>query len=123
MSKTILIVEDDNFLQGLASRKLQNEGYTILAAQDSVSAFKILETALPDLILLDLLLPGEVDGYGILKNVRETEKTKAIPVIVFSNLSDEKDIMKAKALGINEFMIKANFTLDELTKKVKGLLG
>ena len=123
MSKKILIVEDDNFLQGLASRKLQAEGYTILASQDAQGTFKILETAIPDLILLDLLLPGDIDGYGILKKVRETEKTKDLPVIVFSNLSDEKDIKKAKDLGINEFMVKANFTLDELTKKVKGLLG
>ena len=122
MSKKILIIEDDNFLQGLASRKLQSEGYTVLAVPDSVGAFKILESAIPDLILLDLLLPG-VDGYEILRQVRQNEKTKNIPVIVFSNLSDEKDIIKAKDLGIHEFMVKANFTLDELTKKIKTLLG
>ncbi len=121
MAKKILIVEDDNFLRGLLSKKLQSEVYSILGAAESVEAFNLLKSNKPDLILLDLLLPG-VDGFEILKKVRQTEETKNIPVIVFSNLSEEKDIKKAQDLGITDFIIKANFTLDDLVEKIKKVL-
>jgi len=74
------------------------------------------------LILLDLLLPG-VDGYMVLEKIRQEKTFLTIPVIVFSNLSEEKDIKRATKLGISEFMVKSNFTLDELSKKVKDLIG
>ena len=123
MAKTILIVEDDNFLQGLEATKLKKEGYDILTAVNSVEAFKVIESKNKvDLILLDLLLP-DVDGFMILEKIRENKEYLTIPVIVFSNLSEEKDITRAQKLGISEFMVKSNFTLDELTKKVKGLIG
>ncbi|MFA6324729.1 MAG: response regulator [Candidatus Paceibacterota bacterium] len=123
MAKTILIIEDDNFLQGLEATKLKKEGYDVLTASNSVEAFKIMgEQKNIDLILLDLLLP-EVDGFMILEKIREDKALLTIPVIVFSNLSEEKDINRATKLGISEFMVKSNFTLDELAKKVKGLIG
>jgi CheY-like chemotaxis protein len=123
MAKTILIVEDDNFLQGLEATKLKKEGYDILTAVNSIEAFKVIEGKTKvDLILLDLLLP-EVDGFMILEKIRQNKEYLTIPVIVFSNLSEDKDIKRAQKLGISEFMVKSNFTLDELTKKVKDLIG
>lgn len=123
MSKTILIIEDDNFLQGLEAKKLKKEGYEILVAANADEAYKIIDAKTKlDLILLDLLLP-EVDGFTILGKIRENEIIKDIPVVVFSNLSEEKDIEHAKKLGISEFMVKSNFTLDELADKVKSLIG
>lgn len=123
MIKTILIIEDDDFLQGLEATKLRKEGYNILTASDSIEAFKIInnETKI-DLILLDLLLP-DVNGFTILKKIKEIKNLKNIPVIIFSNLSEEKDIEEANKLGINDFMVKSNFTLDELTQKIKILIG
>lgn len=123
MAKTILIIEDDNFLQGLEATKLKKEGYDILNASNGEEALKIVdEKKKVDLILLDLLLPG-VDGYMVLEKIRQEKTLVTIPVIVFSNLSEEKDIKRATKLGISEFMVKSNFTLDELAKKVKGLIG
>jgi DNA-binding response OmpR family regulator len=123
MSKTILIIEDDNFLQGLEATKLKKEGYNVLTASNSIEAFKALENKDPiDLILLDLLLP-DIDGFMILEKIRENKELQSIPVIVFSNLSEEKDVDRATKLGISEFMIKSNFTLDEISKKVKELIG
>lgn len=122
MPKKILIIEDDSFLQGLASRKLKADGFEVLNAGNHTEAFAVLEKENPNIILLDLLLP-EVDGYEILKKVRENPKTKDIPVIVFSNLSEEKDIKKAQDLGIIDFMVKSNFTLDELAQKIKETVG
>lgn len=124
MQKTILIIEDDDFLQGLEAKKLIKDGYNVLTASGSEDAFKIIndEKNNIDLILLDLLLP-EVDGFTILQNIRSHEKISKIPVIVFSNLAEEKDIKQATKLGISEFMVKSNFTLDELSEKIKLLIG
>jgi len=121
MAKKILIVEDDSFLQGLASTKLEKEGFAVTGASNSDEAMKVLAAETPDLILLDLVLPG-TDGFGILKILRDTEKTKATPVIVFSNLSEDKDIKHAKDLGATDYMVKSNFTLDELADRIKGIL-
>jgi DNA-binding response OmpR family regulator len=84
-------------------------------------ASEFLEKDSPDCVLLDLVLPG-TDGYGFLKKIRENVKFKKTPVIVFSNLAEEKDIEKAKELGADEFMIKSNFTLDEVSAKINQLV-
>jgi DNA-binding response OmpR family regulator len=123
MAKTILIVEDDSFLQGLEATKLKKEGYDILTASNSIEAFKALgQKVKVDLILLDLLLPG-VDGFTILEKIRQNKDYTSVPVIVFSNLSEEKDISRTTKLGISAFMIKSNFTLEEITQKIKELIG
>jgi DNA-binding response OmpR family regulator len=121
MAKKILIVEDDAFLRDLAAGKLSKDGYDIKTASDVGEINAMFEAYVPDAILLDLVLPG-TDGYGILKKVRENLKMLKTPVIVFSNLAEEKDIKKAKDLGANEFMIKSNFTLDEVSAKIASLL-
>ncbi len=122
MAKKILIVEDDTFLQGLAATKLTKEGYQVTTASNGDDAISKLGTESFDFVLLDLVLPG-VDGFGILENIRKNEKTKAVPVIIFSNLAEDKDIKRAQELGANEFMIKSNFTLDELAEKIASIIG
>lgn len=117
----ILIIEDDPFLQGLASRKLKTQGHEILVAKDGEEGLKVLEENKPDIILLDLLLPG-IDGFEFLEKMRADDRFKDIPVIVFSNLSEEKDIKRATDLGVLEYMVKANFTLDELIGKINEAL-
>ncbi len=121
--KTVFIIEDDIFLQGLEATKLKKEGFDILTASNGDEAMKIIggENKV-DLILLDLLLPG-IDGFEILNKIKQGKNTSSVPVIVFSNLSEEKDIARAKKLGISEFMIKSNFNLDELTSKIRELIG
>jgi len=119
--KKVLIIEDDAFLQGLEVAKLKKANYEIYTASTGEEGMaQIMEPEI-DLVLLDLILPG-FDGFEILKKIKDTESTKNIPVIVFSNLSEEKDIKKAKELGAVEFMVKSNFTLDELIKKIDFLL-
>lgn len=121
MNKKILIVEDDSFLEGLASTKLEKEGFVVFGASNSDEATKILAAETLDLALLDLVLPG-TDGFGILKMIRDNPKTTAMPVIVFSNLSEDKDIKRAKELGATDYMVKSNFTLDELAERIKSIL-
>ena len=120
--KTILIVEDDEFLRSLTAKRLEKENYHIEVAVDGENAISTVENVKPDLILLDLLLPGK-DGFEVLKKIRATEATKVIPVIIFSNLLHTVDIEKAKALGVDDFLIKANFTLDDVVGKIKKLIA
>jgi two-component system sensor histidine kinase ChiS len=120
--KKILIVEDDTFLQGMMSRKLQASNFEVSIALSGVDALKLVDGGLvPDMIILDMLLPG-MTGIEFLTAIRAKPTMKATPVIVFSNFSEEKDISAAKALGINEYLVKSNFTLDELEAKIKTLL-
>ena len=119
MNKKILIIEDDSFLSGLEAGKLQKEGYEVLTAANGADGLKIIETN-PNMIaciLLDLLLPN-VDGFAVLESVR-AGTTEKPPIIVFSNLADDESMTKATTLGATAYMIKSNFTLDELVEKIR----
>jgi two-component system phosphate regulon response regulator PhoB len=121
MAKKVMIVEDDEFLRSLTAKRLEKEGYEVAVAVDGESANGIAVENKPDLILLDLLLPG-VDGFEVLKRARANDITKNTPIIVFSNLGQREDIEKAKGLGANDFLIKANFTLDDVVEKINTTL-
>ena len=116
-AKKVLIVEDDEFLRSLTVKRLEKENYQIIIAADGEQALKMIDSDTPDLILLDLLLPG-VDGFEVLEKMK-----KSIPVVVFSNLGQREDIEKAKKLGADDFLIKANFTLDDVVAKVGQYLS
>lgn len=119
MAKKVFIVEDDEFLRSLTVKRLEKEGYEVDIATDGDSALGKIKEAKPDIILLDLLLPG-LSGFEVLKKIREDGPIKGTPVIVFSNLGQREDIEKAKALGVNDFLIKANFTLDDVVMKISS---
>lgn len=119
--KKVLIIEDDTFLQGLEASKLTKDGFQVITASTGEEAMRKINEPNIDVILLDLILPN-YDGFEILKKIKETEKIKDAPVIVFSNLSDEKDVEKSKELGAADFLVKSNFTLDELIKKINSLI-
>ncbi len=119
--KKILIIEDDSFLQDLEAVKLKKEKYEVITASTGEEAVNMISEPNIDIILLDLILPN-YDGFEILKKIREIDNLKEIPVIVFSNLSEEKDIKKSKELGATDFMVKSNFTLDELVKHINKIL-
>ena len=122
MAYRILIIEDDDFLRSLAVSKLEKEGFVIdVASTGDQGLAKVLATP-PDLLILDLMLPN-ISGFDILTKVRENEATNKLKVIVFSNLGEESDIKKCLDLGVSEYLIKANFTLDELTEKIKIIIG
>lgn len=117
----ILIVEDDEFLRSLTAKRLEKEGYALAIAADGEAAVATAQTEQPSLILLDLLLPI-MNGFDALEKIRQIDSLKSVPVIVFSNLGQKEDIERAKGLGANDFLIKANFTLDDVIEKVKSYL-
>ena len=118
----VLIVEDDEFLRVLTAKRLEKEGFKVAVAVDGESALAVAADTNPDLILLDLLLPG-VNGFEVLGQLKKHDKLKAVPVVVFSNLGQKEDIEKAEKLGAADFLIKANFTLDDVVAKINERLG
>lgn len=118
----ILLIEDDEFLRTLVIKRLENDGFSTAVAIDGESGLATMTDTKPDLVLLDLLLPG-VNGFEVLGKINQDENLRRIPVVVFSNLGQREDIEKALSLGAADYLIKANFTLDDLVVKIKQRLG
>ena len=121
MPKNILIVEDDKILRELISRKLQKEDYNISAAIDGEEGFKKVKEEKPDIVLLDLILPG-IDGFEVLERIKQDPEINKIPVVILSNLGQKEEIEKGLKLGATDYLIKAHFTLSEIVAKVRTIL-
>ncbi len=117
----VLVIEDDKFLRELLVRKLASEGFDVQNAIDAQAAFTILAERKPSIILLDLILPG-VSGFEILEKIKADPKITDVPVVILSNLGQKEDLDKAILLGAKDFMVKANFTLDEIVTKVRSIV-
>ncbi|MDP4008582.1 MAG: response regulator [Candidatus Peregrinibacteria bacterium] len=114
----IFIAEDDKFLSKIYRTRLEQEDYTIIAANNGIDAVEKIIAEQPDLILLDLLIPQK-NGFDVLEELKANSTTQNIPVIILSNLGQESDVEKGMKLGAIDFLIKANFSIDEVTGKIK----
>ena len=119
--KTILVVEDDQFLRELIVQKLESEGYEIVHATDGEKGVAQLKKEKPDIVLLDLILPG-IDGFEVLKQAKEDKETASIPIIILSNLGQQDDVERGLKLGASDYLIKAHFTPKEIAAKVQAVL-
>lgn len=120
--KKILIVEDDNFLANAYRVKLTKAGFEVKNAFDGIEAINALQTFIPDLILLDIVMPRK-DGFATLKELKENEQFKNIPVILASNLGQKEDMDRGLKLGAVDFFVKTDFTLNNLIEKINILLN
>lgn len=118
---TILIVEDDKFLRDLIVQKLKRDGFLTLEALDGEEGLRLTGEKRPDLILLDLILPG-LDGFEVLRRLKGDKMMSQIPVIVLSNLGQKEDMDRALSGGAEDFMVKAHFTPGEIIVKIKSIL-
>lgn len=116
----IVIVEDDKFLQKILTTKFAKEGFDVRTATDGEAALALVNEALPDMILTDLILP-KMSGFEVLTELKTNPKTKNVPAIVLTNLGQEEDKLRAKSLGAVEFMVKADFSINEVVAKVKEI--
>ncbi|QQG42965.1 MAG: response regulator [Candidatus Giovannonibacteria bacterium] len=117
----ILAVEDDKFLRDLIVQKLRKEGFATFEAIDGEEGLKMAKEHRPDLILLDLILPG-MDGFEVLRRMKSDQNTSSIPIIVLSNLGQKEDMDRAVSGGAEDFMVKAHFTPGEIISKIKVIL-
>lgn len=125
MLKTILFVEDEPALQKTFGEILKQEGYEMISALDGEIGLRLANPPAggkkPDLILLDLILP-KINGFDVLKKLKEEEATKNIPVIVLTNLEGVGDVDRAIEMGATTYLVKANYSLEEVVKKIKKTL-
>lgn len=122
MAKKILIAEDDKFLSNAYRVKLTKAGFEVKVVGDGQEALDSLQAFIPDLILLDLVMPIK-DGFATLEAIKADEKLKTIPVIVASNLGQKEDCDKAFRLGAKDFVVKSDLSLDTLIQKIHSLIG
>jgi CheY-like chemotaxis protein len=119
---TILVVEDDRYLRRAAEAKLRQRGYRVLLAADGEEGLRLARTSKPDLVLLDLIMP-KLQGFEVLRQLKADPTTKAIPVIVMSNLGQQKDRDATLADGAAGYFVKADLSLSALCEAVDRTLG
>lgn len=116
--KKIMWVEDDDFLSDIIKQKISGQDCTLLHIASGKKALEIVENEMPDLIMLDIVLP-DINGLEILQKIKDNPKTANIPVVLLSNLGQPNDIDTGKNLKAARFLIKANVTLDEIIEEIK----
>ncbi len=119
--KTILVVDDTRDCREPLARLLKLAGYQPTTAISGLDALAQLQTDRPDLILLDLMMP-DMDGVSFLRELRQSDLFKDLPVIVLTALSNGPMVTEAKKLGVNGTLLKANFSVDDLLHVIEGVI-
>jgi len=119
--KKILVAEDDTYLANAYRVKLGKAGFEVKNVFDGQEAINILQTFIPDLIILDIVIPKK-DGFTILQELKANEKWKNIPIILISNLGQKEDREKGMQLGATDFFVKTDFSLNDLIQKINNIL-
>lgn len=120
--KKVMWVEDDRLIGTILAKKLISSGFDLFHAKSGEEALEALKQAIPDVIVLDLLLPG-MSGFDILSKIKDDPGLKNVPIMVLSNLSKPTDIDRAKTLGAKRFLIKAASSLEQIVSEVRVLCG
>ena len=121
MSQKILLIEDDKFLGALLVEHFQKSGLNFELAVDGEEGLEKIHTNTPDLIILDLVLPG-IDGYEVLKRIKNDKNFSKIHVIILSNLGQKEEIERGLELGAKDFIVKAHFDLNRIVEKIDQVL-
>ena len=121
-AKKVLLAEDDRFLRRACETALTRRGIIVLAAEDGERAIELIKSEHPDLILLDLLMPKKT-GIEVLRVIKADPSTRDIPVLILSNSSRELEMQNAQELGVVDYLIMANLSLQELAERVAALIA
>jgi DNA-binding response OmpR family regulator len=119
---SILIIEDDPLLSKMYETKFVTEAFDVYRAGDGEEGLKTALAHHPDIILLDVMMP-RVSGIDMLTELRKDSWGAQVPVVILSNLSEQQEGDKAKALGVKEYLVKANFTPAEIVEKIRSYLN
>lgn len=117
-NKKVLLVEDDALLANILMDSLVREKFDAVNVKDGLQAIDAAKKFQPDVVLLDLILPG-LDGFEVLRQLKDDIKLKKVPVFIISNLDSISDVKSAKALGAEDYFIKANTDIEKIIKVVK----
>ena len=122
LKKTILIVDDDEFLLDMYAVKFRESGFSVeisFGGQDALD--KIREGLNPDIILLDVIMPN-MDGFEFLQRIKKENLLKNTKIVILTNLGQKEDIKKGMELGASDYVVKAYFTPSEIVQKIDLLL-
>jgi len=120
--KKILLIEDEAAIQKTLGESLRNKGYDVQSALDGEEGLRLAKSGKPDLILLDLILP-KLHGLDVLENIRKDKNIKETPVIILTNLENVGEVERALELGTTTYLVKANYSLEDVVAKVKKAMG
>lgn len=120
MTKRVLLIEDDPFLSEIYIAKFEEAGFEISVLNGVLDAERVRERK-PDIVLLDIVMP-RVDGFELLRLIKDDEEIKDIPVVILSNLGEQENVEKGIALGAVAYLVKAHYTPTEVVAKVKSVL-
>ncbi len=118
----VLVIEDEPALRDIYSTKLRIDGFDVVEAADGIEGLDAAIQHAPEIILLDVVLPIK-DGFEVLKDLKDNPKTRAIPVVILSNLGQEYEVKRGLALGAVSFLTKANLTPVQVVEQVRKVLG
>lgn len=121
VKKRVLLVEDDAFVSKAYALFIANSGYMVDVALNVFEARKKLAAHRPDVILLDIIMPG-INGFEYLTELKKSPKNKTIPVIMTSNLSEESSITRCRRLGAADYLVKSNFSMRDVIHKIDELV-
>lgn len=119
--KSVLVVDDDQFLVDLLVEKLQTEGFLAKGVFSGQEALDSIKESIPDIILLDLIMPG-MTGIEVLQKLKSDDQTRNIPVVVLTNLADNEIIEQIKTSGGSGYLIKDAQNIDEVVESIKNLI-
>ena len=117
-NKKVLLADDDEYIARAYTFALSRAGFTVLSAKNGKEVLDLARKETPDLILLDQIMPV-MDGFETLKELKNDEALRNVPVILFTNLEQPSDIEKGRELGVAEYVVKANITMKEVVEKVR----
>lgn len=120
-NKKVLIVEDDVVLAKTLVEFMSGEGFSVSHGHDGEEGEQLAKKIIPDLILLDVILPKK-DGYEVLEALKKEESTKNIPIVLLTNLGSLKDVEKALGLGATTYLVKGDYSLEDIANKAKEIL-
>ncbi|MDX1607853.1 MAG: response regulator [Candidatus Spechtbacterales bacterium] len=121
MAKKILVAEDEEALRKALSEVLKQNKYEVIGVMNGEAAMDKIKKEKPDLVLLDLILPKK-DGFEVLEEMKADDSIKNIPVIILTNLESTRDIERALDAGATTYLVKANYDLEDVLKKIKSIL-
>ncbi len=121
MSQTILVVDDEPNARSLLRLILVRAGFQVLVAQDGYEALNEVQKKIPDVMILDIMMPG-IDGFEVCKKLRENKETAALPIIMLSARADPESVKKGLSVGATRYMTKP-VSPDLLTEQVNEVLS
>lgn len=117
----ILLVEDDPFLIDIYSQKLTKAGFKVEVAQNGKSALQSLRKRKPQLVILDIVLPG-IEGWEVLRRIKKDRSLANLKIVVLSNLGQKEEVEKGLRLGAAKYLIKAHYTPSEVVKEIEKVI-